>query len=331
MSFSSPIDVVYLWCDGSDPNFQCRKQQRMKEMGLPWNEANLGDIRYIDNNELKYSLRSVYKYLPWVNHIYIVTDNQCPSWFKENDKVSIVDHKDIIPSEYLPTFNSVTIESFIHRVPGLSEKFLLFNDDTFVNTPLSQSFFFENDQPIVRLIKDQSRWQFSSIGQAEEALRSDEVSSFRKTLINAWRIFSLRHGVSPFYVLAHTVDAYTKQQFAFVQNSYPELKLLNNRPFRTDHDIQRVIYQMEMVRTLGCPLREVKLPSFLQKHFPSLFRETLETFEGTESPKTWKRIRALSPKMFCLNAAIETNDQTKAESIRLLEELFPDKSPNELS
>ena len=185
MSFSSPIDVVYLWCDGSDPNFQCRKQQRMKEMGLPWNEANLGDIRYIDNNELKYSLRSVYKYLPSVNHIYIVTDNQCPSWFKENDKVSIVDHKDIIPSEYLPTFNSVTIESFIHRVPGLSEKFLLFNDDTFINTPLSQSFFFENDQPIVRLIKDQSRWQFSSIGQAEEALRSDEVSSFRKTLINA--------------------------------------------------------------------------------------------------------------------------------------------------
>ena len=88
---------------------------------------------------------------------------------------------------------------------------------------------------------------------------------------------------------------------------------------------------MEMVRTLGCPLREVKLPSFLQKHFPSLFRETLETFEGTESPKTWKRIRALSPKMFCLNAAIETNHQTKAESIRLLEELFPDKSPNELS
>ena len=208
---------------------------------------------------------------------------------------------------------------------------MLFNDDTFINTPLSQSFFFENDQPIVRLIKDQSRWQFSSIGQAEEALRSDEVSSFRKTLINAWRLFSLRHGVSPFYVLAHTVDAYTKQQFAFVQNSYPELKLFNNCPFRTDHDIQRVIYQMEMVRTLGCPLREVKLPSFLQKHFPFMFRESLETFEGTESPKTWKRIRALSPKMFCLNAAIETNDQTKAESIRLLEELFPDKSPNELS
>ena len=49
MSFSSPIDVVYLWCDGNDQNFRSRKQQRMKEMGLPWNEANLGDIRYIDN------------------------------------------------------------------------------------------------------------------------------------------------------------------------------------------------------------------------------------------------------------------------------------------
>ena len=330
--FSDPIDVVYLWCDGSDPAFARSKCDLLKKLGMPWNEANLGDIRYIDNDEIKYSLRSVYKYLPWVNHIYIVTNNQRPKWFKENERVSIVDHREIIPAEYLPTFNSVTIETFLDRIPNLSEKFLLFNDDTFINAPLDPSFFFVNDLPIVRLIKDQPRWQFRTLAEAEEMLRSGGISSFRKTLINAWRLFTLKHGVSPFYVLAHTVDSYTKKSIRLVQHTYPEILLLNRTPFRTDNDIQRVIYQMEMVASLGCSLKVVRLPTFVQKHFPFLpGSKRLETFEGTESPKTWKRIRTLRPKMFCLNAAIKNEIQVKSESVRLLEELFPESSPNEIS
>ena len=86
-----PIDVVYLRCDGSDPAFAAKKKQLLAKMGLPWDESNFGELRYIDNNELKYSLRSVDRYIPWINHIYVVTDTQRPSWLCENDKLTVVD------------------------------------------------------------------------------------------------------------------------------------------------------------------------------------------------------------------------------------------------
>lgn len=325
----SPIDAVFLWCDGNDPTFVKSKQALLAKLGLPWNESNMGEIRFTDNDELKYSLRSVYQYLPWINHVYIVTNKQRPVWFKENDWVTIVDHEEIIPHEFLPTFNSVTIETYLSKIPGLSEKFLLFNDDIFINAPLTPSFFFEGECPRVRLLMDQKRWQFGSVEEAQNALEDSNVSSFRKTIINAWIAFSKKHGVSPFYVLAHTVDAYTKSCINQVQSQYPELLERNNYPFRTDRDIQRVIYQMEMVQSMNCPLTIAKLPTFFQKHLPFIANKSLETFEGTESKKTWSRIRSLKPKMFCLNAAMNPNSSIKEESRRLLEELFPNPSPNE--
>ena len=160
---STGIDVVYLWCDGSDPLFSDRKKARLIEQGLTWNENNLGSIRYFDNSELKYSLRSVSRYLPWINHIFIVTDGQRPVWLRDNPKLTIVDHREIIPAELLPTFNSVTIEMYLHKIPNLSEKFLFFNDDMFINASLNPDFFFQNEKPVVRLIRDHDRWQFKTL------------------------------------------------------------------------------------------------------------------------------------------------------------------------
>lgn len=329
MSLDKAIDIVITWCDGNDPVFASRKKKRMREMGLKWDENNLGDMRYFDNEELRYSLRSIHKYLPWINHIFLVTDKQRPSWLVDNPKLTIIDHKEIIPSAYLPTFNSVTIESFIHHIPALAEKFLLFNDDFFINRPLSPSFFFDGDLPIVRLIKDKERWQFKSLEEAVDTLNTAEISSFRKTLINAWYLFSSKNSLIPFYVLAHTVDAYTRETFERVQQKYPELLARNVSPFRTDENIQRVLYQLEMIYFGGCRLEEVKPLTFIQKHMPMFSSKRVDSFEGTESPKTWKRIRSLKPGMFCLNAAIKNEPSVKAQSSKLLKELFPERSPYE--
>ena len=73
MSLDKAIDIVITWCDGNDPVFASRKKKRMREMGLKWDENNLGDMRYFDNEELRYSLRSIHKYLSWINHIFLVT------------------------------------------------------------------------------------------------------------------------------------------------------------------------------------------------------------------------------------------------------------------
>ena len=99
-----------------------------------------------DNDELKYSLRSLEKYANWINKIYIITDNQVPEWLNtDNKKVKIIDHSEIIPKECLPVFNSNAIEHCIVNIPNLSEYYLYGNDDTFFANKVSPSYFYHKD------------------------------------------------------------------------------------------------------------------------------------------------------------------------------------------
>ncbi|XP_033888880.3 N-acetylglucosamine-1-phosphotransferase subunits alpha/beta isoform X2 [Acipenser ruthenus] len=94
-------------------------------------DEDISASRFEDNEELRYSLRSVERHAPWVRHIFIVTNGQIPSWLNlDNPRVTVVAHKDIFHNEsHLPTFSSPAIESHIHRIPGLSQKFIYLNDD----------------------------------------------------------------------------------------------------------------------------------------------------------------------------------------------------------
>ena len=130
------IDLVYMWVDGNDPKWLEKKQRFMKKA-----VNTVG--RYVDNQELKYSLRSVEKHLPWIRKIFILTDDQTPAFLDtSHPKIEIVHHTDVIPHEILPLFNSSLIEYFICKIPDLSEHFLFANDDMFVNADLPPSFFF---------------------------------------------------------------------------------------------------------------------------------------------------------------------------------------------
>lgn len=98
----------------------------------------MSNNRYRDSNELRYSLRSLVKYAPWVRHIYIVTDNQIPSWLNlETDRLTVITHEEIfLNKSHLPVFSSPAIETHLHRIPGLSKKFIYFNDDVFLGAPV---------------------------------------------------------------------------------------------------------------------------------------------------------------------------------------------------
>lgn len=127
-----PIDLVYTWVNGSDEQFR----ESIAQFSPVVDES-----RYNDKNELKYSLRSVEKYAPWIRHIYIVTNGQIPNWLDVlNPRISIVTHDEICPpelrSEILPTFSSFAIETLLHRIPNLSQRFIYFNDDVFLGAPL---------------------------------------------------------------------------------------------------------------------------------------------------------------------------------------------------
>lgn len=323
------IDAVYLWCDGSDQNFQKAKEERLKELNLPFQEDNVGDLRFADNEELKYSLRSIHQNAPWINHIYIVTNKQKPSWLKEHPKITIVDHSEIIPSELLPTFNSVVIEMYVHKIPGLQEKFLLFNDDMFIKNPVSRDFFFDGDKPIVRLREVPKQMQYASIEEAENVVNSHLEYGFRETQIRAWLMACRRYGYHKLLVLSHTVDGMTKSAIAETLEKYPEILKRNTSPFRTGDEVQRLIFQLEMAYGMGARVELQKKPSFWVKHFNFLFKSDIDSFEGTECDKIRERIKKFNPHMFCLNADIKMDSVNRKKSKQFLEELFSTPSPFE--
>ena len=146
------IDFIVTWVDGNDPAWQ-KERCRWEENDGKVSDAADGntECRYRENGLLKYWFRAVEQFAPWVNRIHFVTCGQKPEWLNEaHPKLHLVNHEDYIPKEYLPTFNSNTIELNFHRIEELSEHFVLFNDDIFLLRPVEPSFFFREGQPVLK-------------------------------------------------------------------------------------------------------------------------------------------------------------------------------------
>ncbi|ANS80330.1 Glycosyltransferase [Serinicoccus hydrothermalis] len=135
-----PVDVVYTWVDGDDPEHAARRARYRGEQpsGIAANAS-----RYSDHDELRYSLRSLHMYAPFVRHVYVVTDDQVPSWLDPDAPgITVVDHRDIFDEEALPTYNSHAIGTRLHHIAGLSERYLYLNDDVFLARPVGAETFF---------------------------------------------------------------------------------------------------------------------------------------------------------------------------------------------
>lgn len=132
------IDFVIDWVDGADPEWNAVRNKYNN------NNGDTRDLRYREWGLLKYWFRSVEMNAPWVNKIYFVTFGHLPEWLNTNHpKIQIINHSDYIPDEFLPTFNSNSIELLINKIPNLSEQFVFFNDDFYINAPVKSSDFFD--------------------------------------------------------------------------------------------------------------------------------------------------------------------------------------------
>ncbi|MFF8954318.1 stealth family protein [Streptomyces sp. NPDC014894] len=139
-----PVDAVYTWVDGQDPAWLRRRQEAQ---GQPYHEEAANTARFASRDELRYSLRSLRQNAPWIRRVFLVTDDQTPSWLDPSaEGITLVSHRDIFTDpSVLPTFNSHAIESQLHHIEGLSEHFLYFNDDMFLGRPVTpQDFFHAN-------------------------------------------------------------------------------------------------------------------------------------------------------------------------------------------
>lgn len=147
MKESFAIDIVVPWVDDSDPAWRSKKAACL---GATETEGNT-NVRYRDWDTLRYWFRGVEKFAPWVRYVWFVTDDQKPEWLNpEHPKLKWVKHTDFIPAEYLPTFSSHTIEWNLHRIEGLSEHFVYFNDDVFLIQETAPTDFFVDGLPCDR-------------------------------------------------------------------------------------------------------------------------------------------------------------------------------------
>jgi len=139
------IDFVISWVDGNDPLWL---KERAHYAKMEYGQVDNGDSRFRDWENLRYWFRGIEKFAPWVNKIFFVTWGHVPQWLDTNHpKIKIVKHSDFIPEQYLPTYNSNVIEYFFHKINGLSEHFLYFNDDWFIIDSVAPTRFFRDGLP----------------------------------------------------------------------------------------------------------------------------------------------------------------------------------------
>lgn len=137
-----PIDAVYTWVDDSDPRWLQRRSEAAPDASGTIADSVSAD-RFANRDELRYSLRSLALFAEWFDRVCVVTDQQTPSWAAQS--LEIVDHRDILADDALPTFNSHAIETGLHRIPNLSEHYIYLNDDVFFDGPVPWSLFFTAD------------------------------------------------------------------------------------------------------------------------------------------------------------------------------------------
>lgn len=304
------IDLVYLWVDGSDPAWMAK---RNAFMGKPTesSQANCKG-RTSNNDELKYSLRSVEAYAPWIRKVFIVTDNQRPAWLNTtNLKANIVDIAEIMPEECLPCYNSALIEHFLYKIPGLSEHFLYANDDMFINKPTVPSFFFAEDGlPIVRLIHSRSRDFFLSF---KEKYIGIPLKNYMLTIRNSAKLVEKKLGVYYAGKPHHNMDAYLKSDFQKVEQMFKdEIKKTHSNHFRSDNDLQRCLHSYAALAENRGHLLYVTQKTSFRFHIQK---------EGH-----YRKLAKYNPVLFCMNDSEYATDDDRKRVTAFLAKRFPEKS-----
>lgn len=304
------IDFVYLWVDGNDSNWRAKHNAFTGKT----DEKSSVDCngRYFNNDELKYSLRSLEKYAPWIRRIFIVTDNQTPKWLDTtNPKIRIVDHKEILPPESLPCFNSCLIEHFLWKIPDLSEHFLYGNDDMFINKPATpDSFFGEDGLPIVRLNRRPLRKLTLAL---KEIIQRKPLNNYLQTIKNAAELVEKKFGIYYGSKTHHNIDAYLKSNFQHVAEVFKnEINTTLNNHIRSSNDIQRNIYSYVLLAENLGHLHYVNQKTSFRFHI--------------HKHNHYKKLEKCNPLLFCMNDSEFANDNDRILAAEFLKKRFPEKS-----
>ncbi len=307
---SYDIDLVYLWVDGSDPAWMAKRDACI---GKPKESSGAHcKGRYADNDELKYSLRSVERYAPWIHRIYIVTDRQIPRWLDtSNPKIRIVDHTEILPSEALPCFNSRVIEQHLHLIPSLAEHFLYANDDMCLNRPVSPETFFGGDGlPIIRF----NRRPFRRLTLfLEEKILRKPIDNYKQTIHRTALLVEKKYGIFYGGKTHHNIDAYLKSDYRHAREVFKEeIDAMLTNHVRSANDVQRNLYSYVPLAEKRAHLQYVTMKTSLRLHI--------------DNPRLYQKFMRYNPTFFCMNDSQYATDADRRRSAEFLAHLFPEKS-----
>lgn len=331
--YSEKIDVVIPWVDGQDIVWQKKRQSFLPREKLNKNM----EAQFRDWNHLKYVLRGIEKYMPWVNHIFLITYNQKPKWLKETNKLTIVDHYDYIPKKYLPTFSSNVIELNLHRIKNLSEKFIYFNDDIFVLNYLKPQDFFQYNLPcdnaILHYHCPKKSFIIHTIANNDIALINDYFNIKKCFSENKKNYFNICYGLKnniinmilihsprfPGFRQYHLANSYLKSTFFEVwKKEYDYLDSICKNKFRTAADVNQWVF------------REWQLAQNKFKPYPKYKMGIIIDFEFNKNALQLckKEMFRKKYKLMCINDGdtIKNFEELKKSINEMLELKFPDKS-----
>lgn len=303
---SNVIDIVVPYVDSSDGEWQALFNYYSPKI---ISDGSNGKIRFRKNDLFKYWFRSVETYTPWINNIFLLVQNinQVPNWISHLPNINIITHEMFIPTEYLPVFNSQAIEMFLHKIPGLSEKFIYANDDTYFIGPLNpENFFIGNSIKVdfkeLPLGDSVPIWK-SSIMNSGLLVNQDET----ETLKNNGRYITPMHVARP----------YLKSKLEEVHKLYgPEIASSISK-FREAQNYTVYIYDFYM-KKMGLTLTQ----DYEYKHFSNKSPVGL-IGNFMDNPSTNKSI--------CINDSLEIeNPQWDKRVLELFDNKFPKKSRYEL-
>lgn len=327
-----PIDVVYTWVDGNDPEWQAQKAAALGKqvaLGAPAPHTNaISSCRFVENDELRYSLRSLELYAPWVRNVYLVTNGQYPKWLNLS-RVNLVPHRDIFPTNSaLPTFSNRPIELCLHRISGLAEHFIYFNDDFMLNNYTKPGdFFTSTGQPLIWVIKRDKKY-------LNKLLSSDhtKMTPHRAGEINAHRTIFEQYGHSYSYRIRHYPKPMTRSILESIWNEFPDsVQYTLSTRFRTVDDLSIcALFPLYAVATAMGKPRSLNGLRRVIDYIQGRERNISSCLNDSDYKKKVKRIQKAKVLTFCLNDCEDAPKGTKELMQELFNSLFPHKSSFEI-
>ncbi len=326
------IDFVISWVNGDDDEWQKNKNIYLRIH----DESNFSLYRNWDN--LQFWFRGVEKFTPWVNKIHFVTCGHLPPWLNTNHtRLNIVEHSDYMPKEYLPTFSSHSVELNLHRIEGLEEQFVYFNDDTFIIDYMQPTDFFKNSLPcdsgiMAPLIPNVPNDPFFHYLINNLSILNHEFTKRNVLKKNLSKWFSLKYGkfllkniyhapiggFSGFYNF-HLSTSFLISTFKEVWERQAEiLHATSLNKFRTIHDVNQYVFSYWQLATGNFFPRRTDIGRFF--------------IAGQNDHELFKSMSSRKYKMICINdSSLEINFNEEKEALKKqFDQLLPDKSKFEL-